>query len=222
MGIPGAGTYEFDADLTLEEMQALLNAGGPWAWVMGDSYWYGDYLRARPHSGLGKVGIMEQRQSPLYAGGPAEPRYLIWVSAWPARGEGILRSPRWTGSSGSRSCRQSAPAVCGPPWGSKRSAWTPQHGDRGQVVRGLRSGRRPPLPQVVCAGGLMLAVLTYVLVLAPITDVFDAPIHHQPLTAVGKQVMERVGSPAGAGAGPAVLGCVAGLSGASAPAALGA
>jgi hypothetical protein len=39
VGIPGAGTYEFDADLTLEEMQAILNARGPWAWVMGDSYW---------------------------------------------------------------------------------------------------------------------------------------------------------------------------------------
>jgi hypothetical protein len=30
---------------------------------------------------------MEQRQSPLYRGGPEEPRYLIWVSAGPARGE---------------------------------------------------------------------------------------------------------------------------------------
>ena len=90
MGSAGSGTYTFDSDLSLEQMLATLNAGGPWSWAMRDSSWYGDYLRTWPSQGRGWVGILEQRQSPVFLGGPEEPRFLLWVSDWPAKGESSL------------------------------------------------------------------------------------------------------------------------------------
>ncbi len=50
-----------------------------------------------------------------------------------------------------------------------------------------------PAALATAAACLFAAVVTYLLVLAPITDVFDDPIHHQPVTAAGKAVMARVG-----------------------------
>ena len=84
--------YAFDSDLTLEQMQSILNAAGPWQWEMGDSYWYGDYLRTRPNQDQGKVAIMEQRQSPVFAGGAEDPRYLIWATSFPERGVNAFTS----------------------------------------------------------------------------------------------------------------------------------
>lgn len=82
--------YAFDSDLTLEQMQAKLNASGPWSWDIGDSYWYGDYLRTHPNQDQGRVGIMEQRQSPVFVGGPDDPKYLLWVSNWGAGSKSAL------------------------------------------------------------------------------------------------------------------------------------
>lgn len=40
--------YEFDSDMSMEEMLKVLNNKGSWKWTMHDSYWYGDYLNCRP------------------------------------------------------------------------------------------------------------------------------------------------------------------------------
>jgi hypothetical protein len=40
--------YEFNCELSLEEMLKVLNEKGSWKWTMRDSYWYGDYLNCRP------------------------------------------------------------------------------------------------------------------------------------------------------------------------------
>jgi hypothetical protein len=45
--------YDFaTADHSLERMLAAFNAAGPWQWSLGDSGWYGDYLKTRPVPGL--------------------------------------------------------------------------------------------------------------------------------------------------------------------------
>ncbi len=79
VGWPAFDMFAFDSDLTLEDMQTVLNAAGPWQWVMHDSYWYGDYLLTRPDEGGSKLAIMEQRQSPMFAGSADDPRFVIWV-----------------------------------------------------------------------------------------------------------------------------------------------
>ncbi len=73
------GSYEFDSDMTLEQMFASLNAEGSWQWGMGDSYWYGDYLRSG-QPGATQVRIIEHGGGAGYVGPiPAVPRYLIGI-----------------------------------------------------------------------------------------------------------------------------------------------
>lgn len=47
-----AAAYEFNCELSLEEMLKVLNKKGPWKWTMRDSHWYGDYLNCRPEEGV--------------------------------------------------------------------------------------------------------------------------------------------------------------------------
>jgi hypothetical protein len=47
-----ASAYEFDCDMSLEEMLKVLNQKGSWEWTMRDSHWYGDYLNCRPEAGV--------------------------------------------------------------------------------------------------------------------------------------------------------------------------
>jgi hypothetical protein len=48
-----AVAYAFASPLSLAEMLERLNALGTQAWIMGDSYWYGDYLKTWPYRGPG-------------------------------------------------------------------------------------------------------------------------------------------------------------------------
>ena len=43
-----ASAYEFNCELSIEEMLKVLNEKGPWKWTMRDSHWYGEYLNCRP------------------------------------------------------------------------------------------------------------------------------------------------------------------------------
>ncbi len=78
------GSYEFDSDLSLEQMHAALNAEGSRVWGMGDSYWYGDYLRTGT-LGATQIRIIEHGAGMGYVGPrPPRPRYLIgikWASS---------------------------------------------------------------------------------------------------------------------------------------------
>jgi hypothetical protein len=38
--------YDFACDRSLPDMQAALDAAGPWKWAARDSAWYGEYLHA--------------------------------------------------------------------------------------------------------------------------------------------------------------------------------
>jgi len=40
--------YEFDCNISMEDMLEVLNKKGPWKWAVHDSHWYGDYLNCRP------------------------------------------------------------------------------------------------------------------------------------------------------------------------------
>lgn len=47
------GAYEFICQYTsTDALLARLNQLGGWAWSMGDSYWYGDYVACRPFAGV--------------------------------------------------------------------------------------------------------------------------------------------------------------------------
>jgi hypothetical protein len=48
-----AVAYAFASHLTLAEMLDRLNAPGTHQWIMGDSYWYGDYLKIWAYRGAG-------------------------------------------------------------------------------------------------------------------------------------------------------------------------
>jgi hypothetical protein len=48
-----AGAYAFASRLTLAEMLDRLNALGTHEWIMGDSAWYGDYLKIWAYRGPG-------------------------------------------------------------------------------------------------------------------------------------------------------------------------
>ncbi|HLW54581.1 MAG TPA: hypothetical protein VKW06_17225 [Candidatus Angelobacter sp.] len=54
--------YDLDCDLTLDGMVAALNSAGTWQWQSRESYWYGDYLNARPVAGL-RVRIHQYPQT---------------------------------------------------------------------------------------------------------------------------------------------------------------
>lgn len=51
-GATMASAYEFDCDMSMEEMLTVLNNKGSWQWTIRDSYWYGDYLNCRPQEGV--------------------------------------------------------------------------------------------------------------------------------------------------------------------------
>jgi hypothetical protein len=47
------GAYSFTwEESSTEKLCARLNALGGWTWGVGDSYWYGDYVVARPFPGV--------------------------------------------------------------------------------------------------------------------------------------------------------------------------
>jgi hypothetical protein len=47
------GAYEFICkESSTERLCASLNALGGWDWSVGDSYWYGDYVRCVPFAGV--------------------------------------------------------------------------------------------------------------------------------------------------------------------------
>jgi hypothetical protein len=48
-----AVAYAFASQLTLAEMLERLNAPGTHEWIMGDSHWYGDYLKIWTYRGPG-------------------------------------------------------------------------------------------------------------------------------------------------------------------------
>jgi hypothetical protein len=53
MTTPTSWAYAFDCDAaSTTEIQAILNAAGPWSWGMGDSVWYGSPLRCTPAEGV--------------------------------------------------------------------------------------------------------------------------------------------------------------------------
>ncbi len=52
--------YEFACDKSIAEMSSILNESGPWTWTLGESYWYGDYLKCRPSSDI-RIRIHEPR-----------------------------------------------------------------------------------------------------------------------------------------------------------------
>jgi hypothetical protein len=47
-----ASAYEFNCDMSVDEMLQVLNKKGPWKWAIRDSHWYGDYLNCRPEEGV--------------------------------------------------------------------------------------------------------------------------------------------------------------------------
>jgi hypothetical protein len=69
MAMQRAVAYAFASHLTLAEMLDRLNALGKHEWIMGDSYWYGDYLKVWPYRGPGdrvRLRIYEdENQSPF-------------------------------------------------------------------------------------------------------------------------------------------------------------
>jgi hypothetical protein len=47
------GAYSFTAkESSTDSLCARLNALGGWSWGVGDSYWYGDYVRCAPFEGV--------------------------------------------------------------------------------------------------------------------------------------------------------------------------
>jgi hypothetical protein len=53
------GAYEFICkESSTDELCASLNALRGWQWSMGDSYWYGDYVRCKPFPGV-KIRIID-------------------------------------------------------------------------------------------------------------------------------------------------------------------
>jgi len=44
--------YDFTCAKSMETIQTVFNEVGPWMWEMRDSAWYGDYLNARPSTGV--------------------------------------------------------------------------------------------------------------------------------------------------------------------------
>ncbi len=53
------GAYEFESDLSLDEMLDGLVAAGPWQWEARDSDTYGDYVQARPGNGSTRIRIIK-------------------------------------------------------------------------------------------------------------------------------------------------------------------
>jgi hypothetical protein len=43
-----AWAYEFNCELTPDQIAAKFNDAGPWTWSRRESEWYGDYLICRP------------------------------------------------------------------------------------------------------------------------------------------------------------------------------
>jgi hypothetical protein len=71
-----ASAYEFNCDLSLEEMLKVLNEKGPWKWALqDDSYWYGSYLvnNCRPVEG---VRVRIHHPAEFYAGITRDPKDL--------------------------------------------------------------------------------------------------------------------------------------------------
>jgi hypothetical protein len=60
-----ASAYEFNCDMSMEEMLKVLNERGSWKWTMRDSYWYGDYLNCRPEE---DVRVRIHHPAEFYAG----------------------------------------------------------------------------------------------------------------------------------------------------------
>ena len=54
--------YEFTSAISLTELERSFNEAGPWRWEMRDSSWYGDYLVAKPASGV-RIRIQDPKQS---------------------------------------------------------------------------------------------------------------------------------------------------------------
>jgi hypothetical protein len=65
--------YEFNCELSLEEMLGVLNKKGAWKWTMRDSYWYGDYLICRPEE---DVRVRIHQPAEFYAGITRDPKDL--------------------------------------------------------------------------------------------------------------------------------------------------
>jgi hypothetical protein len=63
--------YEFNCDLSLEDMLRVLNEKGSWKWTLRDSYWYGDYLNCRPQE---DVRVRIHHPAEFYAGITRDPK----------------------------------------------------------------------------------------------------------------------------------------------------
>jgi hypothetical protein len=66
-----ASAYEFNCDMSMEEMLKVLNKKGSWKWTMRDSYWYGDYLNCRPEE---DVRVRIHQPAEFYAGITRDPK----------------------------------------------------------------------------------------------------------------------------------------------------
>jgi hypothetical protein len=65
-----ASAYEFNCDMSMEEMLKVLNTKGAWKWTMRDSYWYGRYLNCRPEE---DVRVRIHHPAEFYAGITRDP-----------------------------------------------------------------------------------------------------------------------------------------------------
>jgi len=62
-----AWAYEFNCEMSMEQMLEVWNQNGPWKWTTHESYWYGEYLISRPENGV-RVRIHHPFQFPFRIG----------------------------------------------------------------------------------------------------------------------------------------------------------
>jgi hypothetical protein len=78
--------YDFNCSQSIEAILAAFNAAGPWQWQLGDSDFYGDYVRCRPNE-RSRLRVYERSQFWTWQPGNPEGFYAEFESDPEGRSE---------------------------------------------------------------------------------------------------------------------------------------